>query len=104
MAWAVPERRKAVTQIWRGPLGKRLALVGGFEDSAMVWGRRAARAELRIDGARVGALRLKNLPGTQLAVIDTARYAAGEHDLEISVSTRDAVARTVCIDGWVLAQ
>lgn len=103
MAWLSPERGRPATVAWRGALGQKLVLVGGFEDSAVVWGRKAARAELRVAGATVGVLRLPNLPGSRLVVVETSRLPPGEpHDIELSVTTRDGAARPVCLDGWVL--
>lgn len=102
MAWLTPERGKAASATWRGALGRKLVLVGGVEDSGLVWGRKAARVQLRLDGAPAGTLRLPNLPGARFAVVDTARLPPGEHDVELTVTTRDTSARPVCLDGWVL--
>lgn len=102
MPWHSPARGAPATATFRGPLGKKLVLVGGFEDGGVVWGRKPARAEVRLGGRPLGALRLGNLPGTQLAVIDTSRVEPGEREVELSLHTRDPSARTVCLDLWVL--
>jgi len=99
-----PKRGMPATATWRGKLGKKLVIVGGFDDSAMAWGRSSARAELRVDGVSMGFLRMPNLPGTKLAVIATAHLGGGDHDIELTVTTRDAVQRVVCLDGWVLGE
>lgn len=101
MAGAAPERGRPSTLAWRVPLRSKLVLVAGLDDSAMVWGRKPVRLQARIDGKAAGALTLPNLPGGRFLVIDTP---SGEHDLELSLSTRDPLARTVCVDGWVLGR
>jgi hypothetical protein len=97
-----PARRAPTAANFRSTLGRRLVVVGGFDDPGVRWDRRRARAFVRVDGALIGSLRLPNLPGAQLAVLDTTAITSGEHDVEISVITRDGNPRTVCVDGWIL--
>ncbi len=45
---------------------------------------------------------LRHLPGPELGVFDTSRYVGGEHDVELTLTTRDPRPRTVCLEGWAL--
>ncbi len=101
MTWTSPARGRPTRHTWRSPLGKKLIVVAGLEDGGAAWNRKPAFVHLRIDGALLGTLRLPNLPGARLASFDTARFAGGQHDVEIRVSTRDALPRAVCVDGWM---
>lgn len=102
MAQASPERKRPATSSFRTTLSPRLLVFAGFDDSSMVWGRRAAVLEVRVDGSSLGHFRIGNLPGPELGVFDTSRYVGGEHDVELTLTTRDPRPRTVCLEGWAL--
>lgn len=104
MIWTAPSREHPATASVRATFTDKLALVAGFDDSGMVWGRKRARVELFVDGGPVGSFWLPNLPGTRLVIVDTARLAGAEHDVELRLSTRDVAGRALCVDGWLLGR
>lgn len=103
MTTVSPARGRPVTQRWRTTLGNRLIVLGGIEDGNVIYGRQPAFVRVAVDGKPLGTLRLRNLPGTELAVMDTSAFAGTEHDVEAVVTTRDATPRVACLDGWMTA-
>lgn len=103
MLYAHPAAGGELTVAWNDvELGRALAIVGGLEDSAVVWGRAAVDVRVRLDAKDSGRLHLKNLPYEYVTVVDTSKLGPGKHRVELTLTTANDNQRLTCVDGYVL--